>query len=314
MTQKPQQPIVVHVPQGVSVDISVRSNGQAHPVVTEEQVITETIPAAEIPIEALEEALNHETPPDPQDLAREMYASDPTRDMIHFTPTRLIDGHPFLDLEHITPDANLDVIRDVVRSVAASRPDTPLRIIEIGPWVGASTIAIAQGIGTSGGFVFAVDSWNGTPGGYLSDVVEKEGGREAVFAKFRANLGTLYDTVVKPVEMIALRAIAELDVGLVDIVFYDGSYKPTEVVDNLRGWIPKLKEDGLLVGQACGPEAAPCLQAVESVLQQYGGQLQQYNGSSVWAIQKKDLIEQRGNPNAPANPFAAAGRVQADGS
>ncbi|MCB0358823.1 MAG: class I SAM-dependent methyltransferase, partial [Bdellovibrionales bacterium] len=180
-----------------------------------------------------------------KEMAAQMFTSDPTRDGIDFVPSRLIDGHPVLDVGHVTPDANLDAVRNLVASLARSRPDTTLRIVEVGPWLGATTIALTQGFGPAGGFVFAIDSWKGTPHGYLSDVVEAMGGTEGVYNAFRQNINTLYNTVVKPVNTISLNAIATLDIGQVDMVFYDGSYVPTEIVDNLRGWMKLVAPDGV---------------------------------------------------------------------
>jgi len=211
--------------------------------------------------------------------------------------SRVIDGHGVKSVFHETPKENLNAIRRLVDSlhyaIRQSNPSAPLRVIEVGPWVGESTVAICQGIDNSiGGVVTCIDTFAGTPNGYLGDVVEKVGGPEKVQEMFLANVGEYYRNPVQLLKMSSMKAARDLNIGVgqLDLVFLDGCYEPIAIADDVRVWSELLSQTGILAGQLCGPNCQKAYEALKAVLAGLNVQLKFYEGTTVWAVMRSNMV------------------------
>ena len=140
-----------------------------------------------------------------------------------------------------------DLYQDMVRS---AKPGS--HFVEVGAWMGRSTIYLATLIRDSGKPIVldAVDTWEGSP--------EREH-REAI-AKLEAAGTTLYDTflsnvrqcqvldIVNPVRMPSVLAARTYPDRGLDFVFIDGEHTYEAVCEDIRAWLPKVKKGGILAG------------------------------------------------------------------
>jgi len=128
----------------------------------------------------------------------------------------------------------------------------PKTVVEIGSWLGASTMFMATYM-PKGGLIYAVDHWLGS--------IEHEFNGVPVFVDIaaQAQLPTLYEQflsnvihrqltdVIVPVRKSSLEAARDLDVAP-DLVYVDGSHMEDDVYDDIMAWYPKLKAGGILCG------------------------------------------------------------------
>ncbi len=127
------------------------------------------------------------------------------------------------------------------------------RIVEVGSWLGKSTVFMAQQLqarekatGRRPEF-YAVDTWEGTPGTDSAVEAAKYGG--SVYEAFCANLGAAeVRDVVIPVLGTSDRAALRFLHETVDAVFIDGDHEYGAVKHDIESWWPKVKRDGFFGG------------------------------------------------------------------
>lgn len=119
-------------------------------------------------------------------------------------------------------------------------------IIEIGSWLGKSTLFMASHL-PEGGRIYAVDHWHGSP--------EHQPGQHAhhkamgyLFHQFLSNVihRGLADKVV-PIRMESGEAAAALAVEP-DLIYFDGAHDYSSVKRDLNLWLPHASEKTILCG------------------------------------------------------------------
>lgn len=119
-------------------------------------------------------------------------------------------------------------------------------VVEVGSWVGLSTIWLALAVG-DGGSVYAVDHWNGW--------IDEESGERAhldlipdLYHQFLSNMihSRVSDRVV-PLRMESVEAAAALDVEP-DLIYIDASHDFDSVWADLTAWSLHLKAETILCG------------------------------------------------------------------
>ncbi|NJL04044.1 MAG: class I SAM-dependent methyltransferase [Chloroflexaceae bacterium] len=113
-------------------------------------------------------------------------------------------------------------------------------IVEIGSWMGKSTIWLAHGSRAGAGQpVYAIDPHTGTAN-------PEPGATFWTFDTFQANLQQAgVADLVRPMVMTSAAAARELDVP-VELLFIDGSHAYEDVLTDFVLWFPRLVEGGVV--------------------------------------------------------------------
>jgi len=109
-------------------------------------------------------------------------------------------------------------------------------IAEIGSYLGASTCFLGAGVKKNGGKVFAVDTW--------TNLAMSEGPRET-YKDFLSNIEPFKDTVT-PLRGNSVD-IANIFNESIDLLFIDGDHSYGAVCRDIDAWLPKVKENGIVV-------------------------------------------------------------------
>lgn len=121
----------------------------------------------------------------------------------------------------------------------------PKTIVEIGSWMGVSTIFMAS-IAAEDSTVYAVDHWLGS----LEHRTEEEYQKKLpiLYQQFLSNVihANLTHKIV-PLRMSSLEAANTLNIEP-DFIYIDGSHEEEDVYNDIMAWYPKLKQGGILCG------------------------------------------------------------------
>lgn len=139
--------------------------------------------------------------------------------------------------------------------------------VEVGCWLGRSTVYLAQRIKESGKRItlWAVDHGFGSPGGsdygLHQPVLDQYGGNVA--GKLVSNLGHcgVLDVVV-PVVLPSVRAAALVPDRTVQFVFVDAAHDRESVLADLAAWWPKVTTGGTIAGHDYDDHWPPVVEAV----------------------------------------------------
>ncbi len=119
----------------------------------------------------------------------------------------------------------------------------PKIIIEIGSWLGNSTIFMASLLPTDGK-LYAIDHWLGGP----SQVHNPRILERLLFQQFLSNIihsGFAYKVI--PIRMDSLEAARALQV-IADLIYVDGSHDPDDAYQDIMAYYPKLAPGGVMCG------------------------------------------------------------------
>jgi hypothetical protein len=121
------------------------------------------------------------------------------------------------------------------------RADPAVVAVEIGSWKGRSAIAIGSGLERAGaGILYAIDPHEGS----RTHALEAE---TATFGAFRENVRRAgIERHVTPLREVSAQARARFGERSVGLLFIDGSHRYEDVVDDILGWLPYLR-DGAVV-------------------------------------------------------------------
>ncbi len=154
----------------------------------------------------------------------------------------------------------------------AQQASTRKRVVEIGSWMGRSTRAIADNL-PEGGVVYAVDTWQGTPGdAHYKGLQDKPVGW--LLEQFRRNIGPELlappEYRVRPLTLPSVAAADYLGAGCYnlrfDMIFIDAAHDYDSVKADILAWRPLLAPGGLL----CGHDYEACrtgMRAIDELIQ-----------------------------------------------
>lgn len=147
-------------------------------------------------------------------------------------------GHP-----DQTSPAELNTIRKVVETACAGRPG--VRLLEIGSWMGCSTIPLAKVAQENGGKVYCCDSWRGTPADDLSWIA----GWRDVYGAFWQRIGKadLCDTVI-PLRGMCQDVLPVLADKTFDFVNIDGDHRYEGVKFDIDQACRLIRKGGTIAG------------------------------------------------------------------
>jgi len=125
----------------------------------------------------------------------------------------------------------------------------PLVIVEVGSWLGASTIFMAE-LMPLDGKIYAIDHWQGSPEHYTdNDLIKK---LPNLYQQFLSNVIHRNQTEkIIPMRMNSLEASEKLNV-YPNLIYIDGSHQEDDVYDDIMAWYPKLAANGILCGDDYG--------------------------------------------------------------
>lgn len=163
-----------------------------------------------------------------------------------------------LDLEECMSVGDCLTLLIIVRTVA--RPK--MQILEVGSWKGKSTSILAQVAKMVDGTVYAVDHWNGSKDSWQEELVKTKD----VYGTFCNNMKLLgLDKTVQPIKMSSKKAMEQFDDKSMDMIFIDADHHYEAFKDDVNGWLPKIRNGGLLCGHDCSahyPEMSDVMKGV----------------------------------------------------
>lgn len=158
----------------------------------------------------------------------------------------------FEDLGHYVPYIDVDAMRFLARyAIDRGRPAT---ICEIGAFCGVSTMVFSQEIqrirGAQGGVVISVDPWED---GCETDP-EKTRNGEAVEEAWKRNVSRFEHAGIRhwPIVRKSEDAVVFIGDGSCDLVFIDGDHSYEAVKSDIRNYLPKVRDGGILAGHDFG--------------------------------------------------------------
>ena len=113
--------------------------------------------------------------------------------------------------------------------------------VEVGSWKGRSAAFMAVEIINSQKKIdfYCVDSWQGDISGGLKNI--------DVYDEFMSNMKDVLDSV-KIIRKLSTQASKDFEDKSIDFIFIDASHDYESVLEDIRHWYPKLKEDGTIAG------------------------------------------------------------------
>ena len=161
---------------------------------------------------------------------------------------------------------NLD---NLVRKVAKKG----MNILEIGSWIGDSTVVLGRIAKDNGGMVYAVDHWLG-----MYNASEKQPPQD-ILDIFKYHIQKeLVERNITIMPMESMAAVKVFKDKLFDVIFLDSDHSYEAVRLDLMSWTPKLKDGGLICGHDC-KDGWP---GVEKALDEFFKDYKVIKGSSIW--------------------------------
>lgn len=146
------------------------------------------------------------------------------------------------------PEVQQRYLADLVRS-ESYRKNGPVRVMEIGTWLGATAIAMADSMDDV--TVHCVDHWEGSKGDCtrtMADLAEEEDGEDAVYKKFLENVGKRLDKKIFPWRGTSERYARMEWPAKFDIIFIDAEHDYENCKADILNWWKHLRDDGVMVG------------------------------------------------------------------
>lgn len=204
---------------------------------------------------------------------------------------RIVGGRKVYSLGHVTPDNHLEALADIVRYVAQQQKDQPLRIVEVGSWVGESAIAMQSALGKAGGVVHCVDTWEGSRTDWTGEI-SKQLGDDGVYEHFLKNVGDLIDKKIRVHRGDSVDVANSFSYPQeADIVFLDASHDYKSVARDIEAWLPHVAEHGVLCGHDMCNQFPGVERAVKELCDDAGIAPRIVDGTNIWVVFKKELLE-----------------------
>lgn len=176
------------------------------------------------------------------------------------TVEKLPDGTE-LPFGLFTPPDDLADLTMLV-GIVAKENDRPLRILEVGSWVGQSALALHAGFGPKGGTIYCVDTWEGTPGDATGELAKAHPGFNP-YEYFHRNTAKIRSSLEihkgPSLEIAKAFADGEYPIEPFDLIFLDGDHSYEAVKADIEAWLPHVRQspsEGVPGGILCGHDYA----------------------------------------------------------
>lgn len=137
----------------------------------------------------------------------------------------------------------------VLQTLAESVGKPSLNFLEVGSWLGESTLVLAEIAKRHFGKLYCVDWWKGNVGTELESIASKED----IFALFWQRIRQEgFEDVVVPIRSSSDVAAEVLKDQAFDFIFIDGDHRYEQTVRDVRNYASLVKSDGgILCGHDC---------------------------------------------------------------
>ena len=154
----------------------------------------------------------------------------------------------------------------IYKHVVSTAQDGEL-FVEVGSFKGRSSAFMAVEIANSGKKIQfdCVDTWAGS--------VEHQAGAECEVKEVVE--GTLYDTFLnnmkpaeglyRPLRMTSLEAAAQYEDNSIDFLMLDGSHETEDVIADIKAFLPKMKDGGVMTGDDVWDGTGPLIAAKQEL-------------------------------------------------
>jgi hypothetical protein len=223
--------------------------------------------------------------------------------------TRYICGKRILSVGHVTPDADLEALARLVADMTRSRPDIPMRIVEVGSWVGESALALYSGLSEAGGKIYCVDTWEGTKTDRIGAVAEAVNSikPDYLYEVFLRNIGELKGTVIFPIRGRSVEVAESLpECQEVDLVFIDAEHTREAVQADIDAWYRHVASHGIICGHDYSDAFPGVVEAVNEFCAAAGIEPEVIPHTSIWVVRKAkwSKTRRRGRRRVELTPAA----------
>lgn len=212
---------------------------------------------------------------------------------------RMVAGRKVQTVGHETHMQELESLTKVAGMVAKQIGDRPLKMAEIGTWVGESAIALLGGA-PKDSTIYCVDTWEGTP----SDRTGRIAKEVDVWKFFEQNAGELLGNTIRPVigksEDVASTFI---DPQELDLLFIDGDHTREGVLTDINSWFRHVATHGLICGHDFCEAFPEVIEAVTEWVGQFGLKPNVLPGTSIWFVTKASIEHRQAVMNAARIPI-----------
>ena len=222
---------------------------------------------------------------------------------------RMICGRKAMSVGHVTPDKDLDALTAMAKNVGKlvaqnEKSERPLRMLEVGSWVGESAIAFLGGA-PKDSRIYCVDHWEGSSSDWTCHIAKEVN----VWDWFLKNTEDLIGTSIFPVKGDSVQAAADLgDPQELDLIFLDADHDEAAVRADIAAWERHLSQTGVLCGHDYCGEFPGVVNAVESFLGPLGLTPSRIHGTSVWFVTKTQIDRARSALTVNHGPVASPSR------
>jgi len=139
---------------------------------------------------------------------------------------------------------------NLYRTLVNSAPSTPIKVVEIGCWLGKSTTLLAELIKQSGKSItlYAIDTWAGSPvESEHQQLIAEMGGPDKLYEKFLENIKP-FDDIIRPIRKASIEAATLFKERELNWAFVDAGHTYKDVYDDILAWLPKVINFGVLSG------------------------------------------------------------------
>ena len=123
--------------------------------------------------------------------------------------------------------------------------------VEVGSWKGRSASFMAVEIYNSKCKDIikfdCVDTWKGSIEHQDMDIIKED----SLYKTFLENIQPVID-IINPIRKTSLEASQMYEDNTLDFVFLDASHEYNDVIDDIKTWLPKIKNNGILAGHDYG--------------------------------------------------------------
>jgi predicted O-methyltransferase YrrM len=199
---------------------------------------------------------------------------------------------------HNTPEEDMQHLFNLVQSEAARLGvlNKPLRIVELGSWVGHSALKMAEACeGLVDYEIHCVDHWNGG-----NAIQRKAADEHDAYREFCRNVGDRLGKTIIPHRTSTTEGAADWGSRVpeqqpIDILFIDAGHEYDEVLSDIQRWQPYVRPGGLILGHDYSYLFPGVKRAVHET---YGYAVA--NLGTVWAVR----LDYRGEAQLPTDKAA----------
>ena len=175
---------------------------------------------------------------------------------------------------HVHQD-DLEALKNLV--LAAGATTIPVRVVEIGSFLGYTSRAIADAMSHHGGSLWCIDNWDGIPGDITAVLCNKYD----VHALFLQRMKDTYPVAVYPIVDKSPEAVDAFEnEPPLDMVFIDADHSYEAVKADIEAWLPKVKVGGIL----CGHDYGLMFPGVAKAVDEAFGNDRKVSGYTIWSV------------------------------